>query len=128
MGRFRMSAVIHVEVEGLEETLRNLREFPVGLDEKVQDAVLTVANRMLETAQRLAPIRTGYLRSTIGIEPSGRWSFNLYARAFYAPYVEWGTWRMQAHLFMTRAFQRHQAELAEETQNAVASAITDTFH
>ena len=71
----------------------------------------------------MVPVRTGFLLSTIGAETLARWAFTLYARAPYAGYVEWGTVRMAARLYMTRAIEMHQGELTQEVANAVRSLL-----
>jgi HK97 gp10 family phage protein len=82
-----------------------------------------VADRILETAQMFTPVRTGFLLSTEGLESEGEWAFVIYARAFYAPFVEWGTRRMCPRLFMTRAFELHKDELPMEIDNALYSVL-----
>jgi len=122
-----MSAVVHVEVKYAAELVRNLREtFPDALDKGVVEAVQTVSERMLDTANRLVPVRTGFLKSSIVLEETGKWTFRLIARAPYASYVEWGTSRMAARLFMTQAVELHKPEMWEQVENAVVAALRFT--
>jgi len=93
--------------------------FPDSLDTNISQAMQTVINRILETARHLVPVRTGYLLNTIGSESLPKWSFTLYARAHYAGYVEWGTRRMYARLYMTHAIEQHESEFDDELANAV---------
>ena len=51
-------------------------------------------------AKGRAPVDTGYLRSSIGVHMTGRYSGVLEARADYAVHVEYGTRRMRAQPFM----------------------------
>lgn len=119
-----MSAVIKVEVKYAKDLARNLRElWPDALDKGVHSAVHMVGERMLDTACRLVPVRTGYLRSTMALEQTGKWTFKLVARAPYAAFVEWGTSRMHARLFMTQAVQMHTGEMWEEVENAAVTAM-----
>jgi HK97 gp10 family phage protein len=119
-----MSAVIKVEVKYAKDLARNLRElWPDALDKGVQNAIHMIGERMLDTANRLVPVRTGYLRSTLALEQTGKWTFRLVARAPYAAFVEWGTGRMHAHLFMTQAVQMHTAEMWEEVENAAVATM-----
>jgi HK97 gp10 family phage protein len=123
-----LSAVIQVQVNYAAELAARLRsEFPVATDDRIQEAIITVAQKINDEALRLVPVRTGYLRSTIMSESVGKWSFRIMARAYYAPYVEFGTRRMMPRLFMTHALMLHQTELLEEVENGVARAIQDTF-
>ena len=122
-----MSAVVTVEVKYAEELVKNLHEtFPDAVDKGVVEAISTVSQRMLDTANRLVPVRTGFLKSSIVLEETGKWMFRLVARAPYASYVEWGTSRMAARLFMTQAVELHRVEMWEEIENAVAAALRFT--
>jgi HK97 gp10 family phage protein len=104
-----------------------LQSLSLGLEDPVQNALWAVGNRIFEDMRRFTPVRTGYLLSTESIQEEGMWAFGIYARAFYAPFVEWGTHRMAPRLFMTRAFELHRDELALEVQDAVNRSIADTF-
>jgi HK97 gp10 family phage protein len=121
-----LSAVVEVEVLHAKELVEALRvSFLDSVNRKVDDAISTVGNRMLDTALRLVPVRTGYLRSTIRFERMEKWAFRLFACAPYAPYVEWGTMRMAARLFMTHAVEMHRVEMQEEVENAIGLAIEE---
>jgi HK97 gp10 family phage protein len=123
-----MSAVIHVEVLHAQELADDLQGFFVEtITQKVSDAISTVGYRMRDTALQLVPVRTGYLQSTIGFEQIASWAFRLFARALYAPYVEWGTHRAAARLFMKHAVEQHRDEMAQEVDNAIASAIEELY-
>lgn len=89
-------------------------------------AIQTVVDRVLDTARRLVPVRTGFLLSTIGAETLERWAFTIYARAPYAGYVEWGTFRMYARLYMTHAIEMHQGELTQELADAVVKSAQES--
>jgi HK97 gp10 family phage protein len=123
-----MSAILEVHVAYADKLVNDLRiNFPTATTDRVENAIKTVAQRIYDDALRLVPVRTGFLRSTIGWDEEGNFSFKLFAKAIYAPYVEWGTSRMAPRLFMTRALEMHTIELLQEVQNAVAEAISDTF-
>ena len=108
-------------------TLEGLQSLSMGLANPVNDALLTVGNKILDDMRRFTPVRTGYLLSTESLEQRGFWSFAIYARAFYAVYVEFGTRHMAPRLFMTRAFELHKDELAQEIGDAVNMSIADAF-
>jgi HK97 gp10 family phage protein len=113
-----------VDFEGTFEALQRLSS---GLGDPVNDALLTVGNRILEDMRHRTPVRTGYLLSTESLEQRGFWSFAIYARALYAAFVEFGTRYMAARLFMTRAFELHRDELALDIGDAVSTCIANTF-
>jgi len=125
-----LSLRITVDVEYARELATRLRsEFPESLDNFVSGSVRDVAERTLDTARSLTPVRTGFLLSTEALEQraDAKWVFHIVARAYYAAYVEFGTRRMAPRLFMTRAFEMHQQEFITEAENAVARAIEDTL-
>jgi len=97
----------------------NLRGYSEGLQPTVQAALQTVGMRILEDMRSFTPVRTGYLLSTENMEMTDFLAFVIYARAYYAPFVEWGTRRMAPRLFMTRAFELHRDELQYEVANGI---------
>ncbi|MGD0159684.1 MAG: HK97-gp10 family putative phage morphogenesis protein [Candidatus Bathyarchaeia archaeon] len=115
-----LSWQITFQTEALQSFFQNL---PPNLKTAVQNAELTVAERILFTMQTLTPVRTGFLLSTEGIQPQGDWGFTIYARAFYAHYVEFGTRRMSPRLFMTRAIELHRGDLQNEIWSNIAAMI-----
>jgi HK97 gp10 family phage protein len=122
-----LSAVIEITVTGLEELAANLEGyFLTQLQQHISDAISTVGGEMLQTALNLVPVRTGYLRSTLGLEQTANWTFNLYARAPYAGYVEWGTRHMAARLYITMAVQQHEAEMSQKVARARAPQATSS--
>ena len=122
-----MSARIECTVQYAEQLSSALQAaFPGALDQNILSAIETVVNRVLDTARRLVPVRTGFLLSAIGAEVFEKWAFTIYARTPYAGYVEWGTFRMIARLFMTRAIEMHQAELTQELGDAVIKSAQES--
>jgi HK97 gp10 family phage protein len=63
---------------------------------------------VVRDAQAFAPVDTGNLRNSIGVDfDSDRLGFEAGPTASYAPYLEWGTSRMGPHAFMGPAFDRN---------------------
>lgn len=87
-----------------------VNELRVALDKKtdlkaVKRVVKHNGAQLKRGAQRNAPVSTGFLKRSIGLEFSnGGLTATCDASASYAPYQEWGTRRMQAHPFMRPAF------------------------
>jgi len=122
-----LSARIECTVTYAEELSSALQAaFPGALDNNILFAIETVVNRILDTARRIVPVRTGFLLSTIGAEAFEKWAFTIYARAPYAGYVEWGTFRVAARLFMTNAIAMHMDELTQEVANAVIKSAQES--
>jgi hypothetical protein len=119
---------LRVKVENAQELAAFLREtFPGALDGNVQDAVQRVSQLMFADAVRLCPVRTGFLQSTIRLEPRGKWTFLLSARAPYASFVEWGTRFIAPRLFMTRAVELHEWEMMMEVWSAVEKTAKEAL-
>ena len=119
-----MSVKISVSIQqGLTEALENcLEQYPWA----VASAMKTVADHILDTSNVLVPVRTGFLKSTLGYRQDSNFQVTFYATAPYAGYVEFGTSRMAARLFLTRAIQQHQAEFPIEVLN-VLQQLRDNF-
>jgi HK97 gp10 family phage protein len=126
-----MSLQLRVTVDRAADVARELRElFPEALDQHIQDSVYRVGQRMAEDAVRFAPIRTGYLRSTISIQQISyaKWTFKLVASASYASYVNYGTSRMAPRYFMEQAVNAHTVEMQQAVEIGASLAIAETFH
>jgi HK97 gp10 family phage protein len=126
-----MSLQLRITVEHAADVARELRElFPEALDQHIKDSVYGVGQRMAEDAVRFAPIRTGYLRSTISIQQLSyaKWSFKLVASASYASYVNYGTSRMAPRYFMEQAVNAHTVEMQQAVELAASLAIAETFY
>ena len=119
-----MSISISVTIEqGLTEALDSyLEQYPWA----VASAMKTVADRILNTSNVLVPVRTGFLKSTLGYRQDSNFQVTFYATAPYASYVEFGTSRMSARLFLTRAIEQHQTEFAQEVLSALGQ-LRDNF-
>jgi HK97 gp10 family phage protein len=109
--------------QGLTEALDSyIEQYPWA----VASAMKTVADRILDTSNVLVPVRTGFLKSTIGYRQDSNFQVTFFAIAPYASYVEFGTSRMSARLFLTRAIQQHQAEFQQEVESVLAQ-LRDNF-
>lgn len=86
---------------------------------KARPVVHKAANDVQAHAQAAAPVDTGYLKGSIGIDKAGN---AYYAQAVigptahYAPYVEYGTYKMRPQPFMGPA----AAAVAPSLEAAIA--------
>ena len=112
-----MSVSIQIAInETLLSALENLmQQYP----EAVGAALMRIAEQVLDTSNTLVPVRTGFLKSSIGVRQENNFQIIFYANAPYAGYVEFGTRRMAARLFMTRALEQHKEEFPREVQSAL---------
>jgi Bacteriophage HK97-gp10, putative tail-component len=119
-----LSVSINVTVvQSLTEALAGyLEQYPWA----VASAFKTVADRILETSNVLVPVRTGFLKSTLGYRQDNNFQVIFFATAPYASYVEFGTSRIAARLFLTRAIMQHQPEFYQEVLSALQQ-LRDSF-
>jgi hypothetical protein len=89
-------------------------------------AMKTVAERVLETSNVLVPVRTGFLRSTLGFRQDTNFQVTFFATAPYAPMVEFGTRHMSARLFLSRSIEQHASEFPSEVESMLAQ-LRDSF-
>lgn len=78
-------------------------------------------NNVIMSAQELCPVRTGFLRSTIG---DGAYytqtTAHIPVSAEYAEYVEYGTYKMDAQPYFEPAIEEWLDQLAEECEGEIA--------
>ncbi len=77
---------------------------------------------MVSYAQRIVPVRTGFLRSSINYEVSGL-TLWLRADARYAVYVEFGTRRMAARPYVRPTIDYYRSVIAAKLQQAVLNSF-----
>jgi HK97 gp10 family phage protein len=107
-------------VKGLA-SLKSMYPNVIGL------AMKRVGDRVLETGNALVPIRTGLLKSTMGIRQDGNFQITFYATASYASFVEFGTRRMKPRQFMTKSLLQHKEEFPEEVKTALLNLSESLF-
>ena len=79
--------------------------FPIYAVMDFAPACEAFVKTFIEEAQRLVPVDTGYLRSTINATTDG-FHCSAEATAEYAEYVEYGTFRMEAQPYFTPALEK----------------------
>ena len=85
--------------------------------------MMNVAQDILATANTLVPVRTGYLKSTIAIEQPSNFQLKVKATAPYAYYVEFGTRKMSARLFLTNSVNQHLANLHRKLKQQIQDLL-----
>lgn len=126
-----------MKLHGVDGLMRNLRAAQASLNDRAQRRILLNAGEIVaRRARDLAPVQTGTLRDSIhvsfarpdemsfSIRDSGvRVFIGPSADVFYAPYIEFGTWKRQAHPFMRPAFDQTE----DEVRRALAQGIWSTI-
>lgn len=97
-----------IKIVGMEKLQKKLKQ-NVRMDD-VKRVVRHNGAEMQAKAQQNAPVDTGYLKRSIGLEVTDEgMTAEVEPKADYAPYVELGTRFMDAQPYMAPAF-RDQAE------------------
>jgi len=119
-----MSVEMEVQFEGRDEFRLKMERIDASMKACVQQRLEELAESIKETAQRMAPVRTGYLRSTIFTE-AAEWTVRVGASAPYAAYVEYGTRLMQGRRFLSQALEMHRLQLVNMVDEAVNESVLE---
>ena len=120
-----MSVSINLDLQGTAEFSQALNRFDAAMQNRVQQALTSWAQSVQNEAERLVPVRTGYLQSTIYAK-SQQWQIEVGAQATYAASVEFGTRYSQAKPYLQPAIDVNlpslEAVLLEALDSAKAEA------
>jgi len=119
-----MSVEMEIQFEGRDEFQLKMEHTDASMKARVQQRLQELAESIKETAQRIAPVRTGYLRSTIFTE-AAEWTVKIGASAPYAAYVEYGTRFMHGRRFLSQAVEMHRLQLVNIVGEAVNESIVE---
>ncbi|MBS7622803.1 HK97 gp10 family phage protein [Candidatus Bathyarchaeota archaeon] len=115
---------IRISLVKTEDTLTPaLQAWRAAIPERVTDVMKAYAALMVEMAQSIVPVRTGFLQSTIQCAIAEIFHVIFEATAPYAAYVEYGTYKMAARPYMRPALEAYIPELAD----TLASEIVEIF-
>jgi HK97 gp10 family phage protein len=98
-----------------------MQRFDSGMQRAIHNFLASWAADVKAEAQRIAPVRTGYLRSTIYAKVQ-EWVVEVGADAAYALFVELGTKYMQAHPYLYPAIQEYLPQLESVVIAAIEQA------
>ena len=116
-----MAVKISCTVNGVKELQQAIQSFDQALQRNVQNQLASWAADVKAEAMRRAPVRTGYLRSTIYAKVNG-WVVQLGAEATYALFLELGTRYMMAKPYRWPAIQEYQPQLEQIVIGAIEAA------
>ncbi len=116
-----MSVTVNINLLGAEEFEQALSRFDNEMKNQVQIKLSEWAGVVQREAERLVPVKTGYLRSTIYAK-SKEWQMEIGAEATYAAAVEFGTRTRQAQPYLTPAIENHLPELERVLLEAIDTA------
>ena len=119
-----MAVEISCDVEGVEEFKAAMQRFDSGMQQQVYRFLASWVADVKAAAMRNAPVRTGYLRSTIYATIKD-WVAEIGAEATYALFVELGTRHMRARPYLYPALQEHLPELEMNIIGAIEQAKSE---
>jgi len=121
LGSVKLVVEIAVEVDAAG-VIGMLQDGLANLEDSIAQALDQGGAQICDIARTIVPVRTGFLRSTIGYSADGL-SLELTASAYYAGFVEFGTRRMKAEPYMRPAFYQFYPMLID----AIAAAAANAF-
>jgi HK97 gp10 family phage protein len=116
-----MAVEVNVTIEGVEEFQVAMQKFDSGMQRQVHSFLLNWAKQVEMAAKGKAPVRTGYLQSSI-YSTVKDWVAEVGAEATYALFVELGTRHMRARPYLYPALQEHLPELEMNIIGAIEQA------
>ncbi len=119
-----MAVEVTFDVQGVDEFIQAMQRLDAALQEQVRKWLYDWSQRVAEQASRNAPVRTGYLQSTIYAMVQ-EWVAEIGAKAAYSYFVEFGTRYMAAHPFLYPAVQQFLPELETNIIGAIEQAKSE---
>ena len=80
-----------LKLDGVQETLNKLKNVNNKITREIDRELRAGANDIEREAKRLAPANFGELRNSIGTEKVALMRYSIFADAYHAPYIEFGT-------------------------------------
>ena len=124
--------VVEIDVEvDTSSVIAMLQDGLENLEDSVEQALDQGGSQICDEARTIVPVAAkahskrehpGFLRSTIGYSAEGM-TLQIFATAYYAGFVEFGTRKMAARPYMRPAFNQFYPEL----QDAIAAAAANAF-
>jgi len=119
-----MSVELEIHIEGLDDLHRKMETLSSAMKSRVHDTLVEQSEVLKNTAQSLAPRRTGHLESTIFARVE-EWILKVGATAPYAAFVEFGTRFIQPRRFLARALEYCMPSLVRRVYEAIDQAIRE---
>lgn len=119
-----MSVTVNINVSGAEEFKQAISRFDEAMKRQVQTKMAGWAQTTKSNAERLVPVRTGYLKSTI-YATIHDWQIEIGAKAPYAARIELGTSTRSAKPYLVPAVRNQLPELQHVLNQAINAAKTE---
>ena len=119
-----MSVNMEIEVTGAEELREAFNRFDVGMQRRLHERLAAWTETVRAEASRLAPMRTGYLRSTIYAR-TREWEAEVGAEAAYAAEIEFGTRSKRSRPFLNPTVEAHLPDLERLLNDAIETSAME---
>jgi len=114
---------IKFEFKGIEETVANIKKLSPELKREIRQQVAKSALNIQKGAKDRCPVgKTGMLKASITVDFYGEMSAEIGPHMPYAPYVEYGTKKMEAQPFLFPAFEQERPNFEKGLAEAVKEA------
>ena len=121
-----MSSNQQFRIEGLNELNTFITNFSPAMAKTFQTITGKYAQSIYSEMYKRVPVKTGYLRSTIGLSSSTN-RVEFYVTADYAGAVNYGTYKMQGRPFFTGPLQEQAPKMLQELNNEVERYIASNL-
>ena len=101
--------MLEVTVQGIPQLTARLEEIPGKITAAITQVFQEQGSQMVEQMKARCPVDTGFLRDSIALTESSAEQMTIEAGAEYAPYVEFGTYKMEAEPFFYPVVQEFNA-------------------
>jgi HK97 gp10 family phage protein len=112
----------NVRIEGIDELNTLFQNLVPEMEKSFHEITGQYATKIHSEMTSIVPVKTGYLRSTIGTSSSTN-SLQFYVTAHYAGFINYGTRRMKARPFFTGPVERQAPNMIKELNQALAGYI-----
>jgi HK97 gp10 family phage protein len=112
----------NVQIEGIDELVTLFQNLVPEMEKSFNEITTQYANSILQEMRSIVPVKTGYLKSTIGGGTSTN-KMELYVTASYAGYINYGTSRIRARPFFTGPVEKQAPNMIKELNQALANYI-----
>jgi hypothetical protein len=116
-----MAIKVSCNIQGVREFQVALHTFESTMQKYVHAKLVGWAEDVKTEAMRRAPVKTGYLRSSI-YSLVKDWVVNIGAEATYALFVELGTRTLQARPYLYPSIQQYLPQLEQAISEAIDAA------
>jgi HK97 gp10 family phage protein len=119
-----MSISINVDLSGTTSFSEALNSFDSAIKTRVQQRLVDWATSVKAEAEKMVPVRTGYMQSTIFVAVQ-EWQLVIGAKAEYAAAIEFGTTHSKAKPYLTPALEAQKPALEQTLLDALEQAKSE---